>query len=80
MPVEEAGLSAIALNLGDGLSFLVQAVSVVVGHRWARYLRAAGVEWRKYMIRQQLRKPGWRTSEVGTHRLYNNAHNSTMAI
>ena len=41
-PGEEAGLSAITLNLRDGLSFAVQAVSVVVGHGWARYLRAAG--------------------------------------
>jgi len=37
-----AGLSAISLNLRDGLSFVVQVVSVVVGHGWARYLRAAG--------------------------------------
>src|SRR6476469_4348530 len=44
VPGEEAGagLSAISLNLRDGLSFAVQVVSVVVGHGWARYLRAAG--------------------------------------
>jgi len=35
-------LSTMALNLRDGLSFAVQTVSVVVGHGWARYLRAAG--------------------------------------
>src|SRR5689334_23896417 len=42
VPEEEAGLSAISLSLHNGLSFVVQAVSVVVGHGWARYLRAAG--------------------------------------
>jgi hypothetical protein len=42
VPGEEADLSAIALNLRDGLSFVVQAVTIVVGHGWARYLRAAG--------------------------------------
>src|SRR5262245_61560284 len=56
---------------GAGLSTMALDVSVVVGHGWARYLRAAWAGWRKYMIRHQLRKPGWRARELSdaVHRI-----------